>query len=85
MNHMLPASEFDMASQHTFLIRVKGNVSALWLDYFDDITIIVSAEGDEAPISTVCARHADQAGLMGILNNLYNFGYPILYVIRLTT
>ncbi len=73
-------SEIGMASQNTYLIRVRGNVSARWLEYFDDISIVVSTSADSPPISTICTHGADQSALLGILTRLYTFGYPIFSV-----
>lgn len=69
-----------MASLGTFLIRVQGNLGADWIDYFDDISIVVNAPAAQTPISTLCTHSADQAALMGLLSRLYMFGYPILYL-----
>lgn len=80
MNFRVPPSEIGMASQNTYLIRVRGNVSASWLEYFDDISIVVSTSVNRPPISTICTHSADQAALLGILTRLYTFGYPIFSV-----
>lgn len=80
MEHSIPESEFGMARQNTFLIRVQGNVSARWLEYFDEISIVVAVSVGDPSVSTICTRGADQATLMGILTRLYSFGYPIVYV-----
>lgn len=60
-----------------YLIRLLGNLDARWLDYFADISIVVSNYGGPC-VSTICMHSSDQATLMGILNSLYNFQYPIL-------
>lgn len=66
-----------MASHSNYLIRVLGNVSADWTDYFD-ISIMVFAPHGASTISTICAHGADQAGLAGLLDRLYTFGYSLL-------
>lgn len=78
MSILLSRDNLDMTTAGMFLIRVQGFVSTDWLDYFDDLSIIVSAPQDARPISTVCTHHADQAELLGLLTRLYTFGYPIL-------
>lgn len=63
-----------------YLIRVLGELDARWLDYFDDISIVVTAPCGEPCISTVCTHGSDQATLQGLLNGLYQFGYPLLFL-----
>lgn len=79
MINLLRPEGIDMTSQSNYLIRVLGNVSADWIDYFD-ISIMVLALRGTSPISTICAHGADQANLAGLLDRLYTFGYPLLYV-----
>jgi len=79
-NAICPPTGIGMDSLGTHLIRVQGSVGSVWLDYFDDISIIVSAPIGAVPITTICTHGADQAALVGILTRLYTFGYPILYV-----
>ncbi len=63
-----------------YLIRVQGELDESWLDFADDISIVVSAPTDQPCISTLCAHNADQATVLGILNSLNQFGYPLLYL-----
>ncbi len=76
----MPAQEIDMASFGTYLIRVQGNLSANWLEYFDDISIIVSAPTGSRATTTIITHDADQAALHGLLSRLFTFGYPLLYL-----
>ncbi len=64
----------------SYLIRVNGDLDASWLDYYRDISILVSEFPDAPSISTICLRNADQATLLGILNALYNYQFPIVYL-----
>jgi hypothetical protein len=72
-----------MDAPAVYLIRVQGDLDKRWLDYFGDISIVVSSSPGAPTVSTICARPVDQAALLGILNGLYDFGYPLLYVERL--
>lgn len=65
-----------------YLIRVQGNLDAIWLDYFA-ISIVVSAPPGEPPVSTICLQDSDQASVLGILNSLYDHGFPLLSVEQL--
>lgn len=73
-------SGLSMAGPSIYLIRVQGHINSTWLDYDDDLTIIVTSPIGHGPVSTLCTHAADQAALLGILNRLYTFGYPILYL-----
>lgn len=63
-----------------YLIRVLGNLDIKWLDYFDDISIVVTQAPGASNVSTVYTHNSDQAAVMGILNSLYQYGYPLLAV-----
>lgn len=80
MNHMAGLSGLRMDGAGIYLIRVQGNLNSAWLEYEDDLTIIVTSPMGLGPVSTLCTHAADQAALLGILNRLYTFGYPILYL-----
>lgn len=77
---MASMSGLRMDSAGTFLIRVQGKLNSAWLEYDDDLSIIVTSWMGIAPVSLLCTHAADQAALLGILNRLYTFGYPILYL-----
>ncbi len=64
----------------TYLIRVIGELDARWLDRFKEISITVTAAPGMTYVSTICTHDADQAMLVGILNALYNYQYPIFYL-----
>ena len=61
-----------------YLIRVLGDLDAVWLSYFDDISIVVSIPYGKNAVSTLCTRNADQATVLGILNSLYQYGYLLI-------
>ncbi|MCG3142407.1 MAG: hypothetical protein HDKAJFGB_03875 [Anaerolineae bacterium] len=61
-----------------YLIRVLGELDSAWLDYFGDISLAVNTRRGESSVTTLCAHAADQAAVLGILNSLYQFGYPLL-------
>lgn len=65
-----------------YLIRVQGNLDASWLEYYA-ISIVVSAPPGDSPVSTICLHDSDQASVLGILNSLYDHGFPLLSVERL--
>ncbi len=78
MDEPLPAEPFPFNSHATYLIRVMGNLDKRWLDYFDEISIMVTETPDNSYVSTICVHDSDQALLMGILNSLYDYQFPIV-------
>ena len=74
----------------TYQIQVQGWISERWADWFDDMTITVN-ENDEddagqpgggLAITTLTGAVADQAALLGLLQQLYTLGLPLLLVKR---
>lgn len=68
----------DIGLGSSYLIRVVGELHAGWLDYYDEISVVVSLHPGFPCVSTICAHNVDQALLMGILNTLYEYQFPIL-------
>lgn len=83
---MIPSScarQFMMDTPSCYLIRVVGELDKRWLEYLDDLSIVVCTGAVPYTISTICTHHADQAAAFGLLNSLYDFGYPLIYFERL--
>lgn len=72
------ARQFVMDTPSRYLIRVVGELDKSWLGFFDTLSIVVCTGAAPYTISTVCTHQADQAAVMGLLNSLYDFGYPIV-------
>ena len=66
-----------------YLVRVIGELDNRWLGYFDEISIAVCVGAGPFTVSTICTHHADQAAVFGLLNSLYDFGYPVIYFEKL--
>lgn len=64
----------------TYQIRLKGRLEETWSDYLEGMTITWDQTGDEVPVTTLTGLLVDQAALSGVLDNLYNLGYPLLSV-----
>jgi len=60
-------------------IQVQGSLSPRWADYLGGLDISVSQESD-IPMTSLTGEIKDQAELLGILNSLYNLGFPLLVV-----
>ena len=57
-----------------FEIRVKGQLSALWADWFEGLTIQQIDEGEMLLTGYI----VDQAALMGVLNKLSRLNLTII-------
>jgi len=63
-----------------YTISIQGSMSDKILSYFEGIKIKSEKKSDTTIITTVECRIKDQAELSGIINSLYEWGYPILRV-----
>ena len=63
-----------------YLIRVRGWLDARCSDYFEGLSIVVSATKGMPPESILCGQVADQAALMGILSYLHESRTTLLSV-----
>jgi hypothetical protein len=63
----------------TYRIKIQGSMSQSWTDYLGALEIDVSHESDW-PVTTLSGFVQDQAALLGVLNGLYDLGYPLLTV-----
>ena len=61
-----------------YRIRVQGAVGKDWSDYLGGLEIALSQQ--EPPVTTLRGQVIDQAALIGIINGLYDMGYPLLSV-----
>jgi hypothetical protein len=72
---------FDLPGRYR--IRVHGRLSASWADRLGDMAISVKQAASQQPVTTLTGEVIDQAALMGVLNSLYDMGFPLLKVERL--
>lgn len=63
-----------------YRIRLEGSLNADWFGYLSDLSISLVYTEDGAPVTILHGEVADQAELMGVLNNVYDLGYPLLSV-----
>lgn len=62
-----------------YRIRVAGKLDARWAERFGGLSVSCAAEDDE-PSAELTGYLADQAALYGVLNTLYDYHFPLLYV-----
>ncbi len=72
---------FDLPGRYR--IRVQGQLNAGWSSRFSDMTIVVRQPASQRPVTTLTGEVRDQATLLGVLNALYDLGFPLLKVERL--
>lgn len=65
----------------SYTVRIIGVLDEKWSDYYGRLTVSVSpTDDDDRPTTTLSGRLADQAALLGLLNALYDYRYPLLFV-----
>jgi hypothetical protein len=69
---------FDTAG--VYRISVQGYLDKSWSDRMNGVDIQVKNLPDEAPVTLLVGRFVDQAALAGVLNTLYDLGFPLLKV-----
>ncbi len=69
-NAIQPIKRLTMSTPAAYLIRVQGWVDESWTDYFDNLSVVVSAPVGIAPETTFCGQVHDQTALLGILRRL---------------
>ena len=69
---------FDTAG--VYRIGVQGYLDKSWSDRMNGVDIQVQNLPDEAPVTLLVGRFVDQAALAGVLNTLYDLGFPLLKV-----
>jgi hypothetical protein len=70
----------SMFEPATYRIGALGTLDKKWSDYCGGMTIEHDIVLDQYPMTTLTGILADQAALIGILNSLYDMGYPIISV-----
>jgi hypothetical protein len=72
---------FDLPGRYR--IRVHGRLSASWASRLGEMSITVRQAASQQPVTTLTGEVIDQASLLGVLNTLYDMGFPLLRVERL--
>jgi hypothetical protein len=69
---------FDTAA--VYQIGVQGYLDKSWSDRMNGVDIRVQDLPDAAPVTVLTGHFIDQAALAGVLNTLYDMGFPLLNV-----
>ena len=80
-----------MSNEHTrkndpnqpmiYQIKIKGLLDRKWIDWFGDVKIIPTEDGD----TLMTCQVIDQAALHGLLKKVRDLGMPLLSVNRVET
>ncbi len=73
---MSPKISLDQPGQYR--IRVQGALGERWMEYFEDMQIAVETCPDGAQVTVLTGCLTDQAALQGVLQKLYNLGFPLI-------
>jgi hypothetical protein len=68
---------FEPAS---YRICIQGTLEKRLSDYYGGMTIEHASDPKRGAMSILTGLLPDQTALMGILNSIYDFGYPLLSV-----
>ena len=63
-----------------YRIYAQGLFKADWLDMLSGVWVIASHQPDGKGVTLLSGEVADQAALMGVLEQLYSLGFPLLLV-----
>jgi hypothetical protein len=72
--------KLSLDQPNAYRIRVQGALDECWAEYFDNMQIEIAQmpDGNKVTILTGCLP--DQAAVQGVLQKLYNLGFPLLNV-----
>ncbi|MCB9150395.1 MAG: hypothetical protein H6641_16695 [Caldilineaceae bacterium] len=62
-----------------YQIRLHGHLAPQWQTWFDELTIVLAANGETLLTGPV----VDQAALHGLLKKVRDLGMPLMAVVRL--
>jgi len=73
----------SMDKEMTYRISVEGRLGAEWSSRLQGMRLVSREAPGRPPVTELIGRLVDQAALMGVLEQLYNLGVPLLAVERL--
>ncbi len=75
-------NRLGMQQASAYRICVEGWIGDRWKDWLNGMAITLEGEKGIQATSILEGVVADQAALVGLLQNLYNLGFPLLIVER---
>jgi hypothetical protein len=78
-NNDCDRSSFTLTGSIPYQIKIAGRLSENWSDWIDKVDIQIDT--DLAGLATtILTGTFDQAGLIGLLRQLYSLGFPLISV-----
>jgi hypothetical protein len=81
--HSMNPIPFDRPA--TYQISVQGRIKPTWSERLQGMTIRVTTEEADSPVTALEGELTDQSALAGVLNTLYEMHLVLLSVKRLST
>jgi hypothetical protein len=72
-------SNFTLTRSIPYQIKIAGRLSENWSDWIDKVDIQIDTDPAGLPTTTLAGTF-DQAGLIGLLRQLYSLGFPLISV-----
>ena len=72
-------SNFTLAQSIPYEIKIAGRPSEYWSNWIDKADIQIDTDPGGLATTTLTGTF-DQAGLIGLLRQLYSLGYPLISV-----
>ena len=72
-------SNFTLTRSIPYQIRIAGRLSENWSDWIDKVDIQIDTDPSGFATTTLTGA-IDQAGLIGLLRQLYSLGFPLMSV-----
>lgn len=69
-------AEPDNPQPTIYQIRIKGHLGQPWLDWFEELTILLEEDGNTLLTGPI----VDQAALHGLLKKVRDLGLPLLSI-----
>ena len=69
-----------MASPAKYRIRIQGYLDNTWANQLGELTFTNHLTSRQPMETVLTGQVMDQAELLGVLNNLYGLGFPLLSV-----
>ena len=73
-------SKFNLGTPAAYCIKIRGYLDDDWSNRLGGMDIQHTLTDSGITITTLQGIMIDQAALFGVLNSLYNLGFPILSV-----
>jgi hypothetical protein len=65
-----------------YCIKVQGKLGEDWASYFEEMDVVFLSDTDGNPITMLTGEMPDQAAVQGVLQKLYNLGFPLISVTK---